>query len=291
MGDEPFDEVAFDTWLAGDPRRRSAFDAMWRRVMGPEIDAASRAYERRRSSKRTLLASCMAILLIGVGGYRAIPLVELRLAPPQEYAVADGKVRDITLEDGTQLTLAGGADVKVRYTRHDRVLELAHGTIFADVAHDERRPFRVDTGDARILVLGTSFEVLSKPGNVRVTVASGAVQFGRNDWFSKPITLDLKQVAVLDQTGLNRIANVNPDSIAPWRREWMEYKGAPLLQVIADLQTLSPQPIRIADESLANRPVSGRIRLTDPIGQIENLSIIHEFKVRHEDDALVITMN
>lgn len=290
-GDEPFDEAAFDAWLAGDSRRQPVFDAMWRRIMGSDMDAALRAYDRRGSSRRTWLASGVAFLLVGAVGYKAMPLIELRLAQPQKYAVVDGTLRKVTLPDGAQLTLAKGAEIRVRYTRHDRVVELARGTIFADVPHDESRPFRIEAGDARIVDLGTRFEVSIKPADVRVTVASGAVQFRRSGWFGKSVHLTASQAATLDLTGLHRIADVEPDKVARWRSEWVEYKGAPMRQVIADLQSLSPRPIKIADESLADKPVSGRIRLTDPVGQLENLSITHAFRIRQSDGALVISRN
>ena len=289
MDNDPFDEDAFNNWLSSDPRCRSVFDAMWRRNMGCQMDAGLGSYERRGASRRTWVASGMAVLLVVVGGYKAMPLVELRLASPQDYAAAEGTVREVMLADGTQLTLGGGAQVKVRYTRHERVVELAHGTIFAHVAHDEQRPFRVESGNARIVDLGTSFEVSSKPESVRVMVASGSVEFGDDGWLSKPINMTASQAAILDGRGLNRIADVDPKNVARWRGEWMEYKGAPLQQVIADLQSLSPVPIEIMDQSLINEPVSGRMRLTDPVSQLENLSIIHGFQIRRTHDALVLS--
>ena len=291
MDKGPFDEDAFNIWLSSDPRCRSVFDAMWRRTMGSQMDAALDSYQRRGASRRTWVASGVAALLVVVCGYKAMPLVELRLASPQDYAVSDGMVREVILADGTQLSLGGGAEVRVRYTRHERVVELAHGTIFAHVAHDEQRPFRVEAGNARIVDLGTSFEVSSKPGSVRVMVASGVVEFGDDGWLSRPINMAASQAAVLDGKGLNRIADVNPNNVARWRSEWVEYKGAPLQQVIADLQSLSPVPIEIKDKSLINQPVSGRMRLTDPVSQLENLSIIHAFQVRRTGDALVISKN
>jgi hypothetical protein len=35
--------------------------------------------------------------------------------------------------------------------------------------------------------------------------------------------------------------------------------------------------------------VSGRIRLTDPMRQINNLSIIHNFSVEQRDGAIILT--
>ena len=291
MGDETFDEAAFESWVAGDPRRRSAFDSMWRRVMGSEMDAALSGYTRRITSRRSTVAAGVTVLLVLAGAYAAIPMIERQVAHTQKYAVADKKVRMVMLADGTRLTLAGGAEVRVRYTRHARVVELKHGTIFADVAHDDRRPFQVDTGGSNIVDVGTSFEVSSKPGNIRVTVASGVVRFGANGWFSAPIDLTARQVAVLGRNGLNRVADVAPDAIASWRSEWAEYKGASLGRVIGDLQTLSPLPIEIADQRLSDKRVSGRIRLTDPAGQLQNLSIIYDFKIRRTDDALILSRN
>jgi transmembrane sensor len=290
MDDGAFDHGAFEAWLVSDPRNQSVFEAMWRRTMGSQVDTALRAYERRRITRRALPAVVAAALAL-VGAHQAMPFIEGCFAPVEDYQVADRAMRTVTLTDGTKLVLAGGASLKVRYTRHERVVELAHGAIFADVTHDKDRPFRVDTGETRIVDIGTSFEVVSKPSLVRVTVASGAVRFGRNQWFGKSLDLGANQAATLDQTGLNRIADANSLRIAPWRNEWAEYKGAPLGQVIADLQSLSPLPIKIADAELADRRVSGRIKLTDPVGQLENLAIVQAFHVEQTEGGFLLSKN
>lgn len=290
MDDRAFDDRAFDAWLTSDPRHQSVFDAMWRRTMGSQMDSALNAYERRRTLRRALPAIGAAVLAL-IGGHQAMPFIEGYLAPVQEYQVADRAMRTVALADGTKLVLAGGASLKVRYTRHERLVELTHGTIFADVAHDKDRPFQVDTGETRIVDIGTSFEVVSKPSLVRVTVASGTVRFGRNQWFGTSLDLGANQAAALDPTGLNRIADANSLSVAPWRSEWAEYKGAPLRQVIADLQSLSPLPIKIADAQLADRRVSGRIKLTDPVGQLENLAIVQAFRIERTEDGFLLSQN
>ncbi|WP_146163375.1 FecR family protein [Sphingomonas fennica] len=289
MGGEAFDEAGFDAWLAGDARRKPLFDTMWRRVMGADMDVALRAYRQRRRARHVALASAAGLLLACTGGYAAWPSVELFLAQPRHYASAEGGIREVVLEDGTRLTLAGGADIRVRYTGHDRVVELTQGTVFADVAHDARRPFRIDAGKARITDLGTRFEVSSNPVAVRVTVESGAVRLGANSWFGDRMDLSADQVAILTGSELSRIANVGAGGVARWRHEWVEYRDVPLSQVVYDLEGVSPLRIRIADEKLANRRVSGRVRLTDPVRQIDNLAVIHDFTITRHDGAIFLS--
>lgn len=288
MDDGPFEEEAFDTWIDQDPRHRTAFDGMWRRIMGPGMGAALHDYDRRMKARRTAVASVAAILIMAAGGYKAMPLIEMQMADAHKFAAADGTVREVVLEDGTRLTLGGGTNVTVRYTGHDRVIELGQGALFANVRHDEDRPFRIETDDAEIVDKGTSFEVVSKAAHVRVTVAAGIVDFAKRGWFQKPTRLAANQVAVLNRNGVNRSADVQPGDVAPWRGEWVEYKAKPLKDVVDDLRSLSPAPIEFAREELGAQPVSGRIRLTDPMGQLENLSVIQGFKIQRTDDRIII---
>lgn len=291
MGDDRFDQGAFDAWIAGDPGRRPVFEAMQRRLMGSDMDVALRAYERRGSARARLAAGAVAAVAIAMLGYAALPTIELQLARPQSYAATGNAVRTVDLEDGTRIALAAGARITVRYTGRERVVDLADGTLFANVSHDPHRPFRIETGNARIVDIGTSFEVTSRAGAVRVAVASGSVRFGSTGWFATPIDVSARQAAILDDSGLTRTGDVDPGAVARWRAEWVEYKGTPLRQVVADLQSLSPMPIEIADPGLADLPVSGRIRLTDPGEQLENLSIIHDFHLRRTGQKLILSKN
>ncbi|WP_053552657.1 FecR family protein [Sphingopyxis sp. 113P3] len=289
MDGEPVDEAAFDAWLSGDPRRKAVFDAMWRRMMGSNMDLALDAYSRKRPSPRALVTGALAVALVMFGGYKAVPSVELFFTQPQEFAAADKTISNVTLDDGSRLTLAGGADVRVRYTRHERVVELTRGTLFADVAHDSSRPFRIEAGGARITDLGTRFEVSKKLSDVRVSVEEGVVRFGPNGWFGKSIDLAANQAAALTDSGLSRLDDPDAGNIARWRSEWVEYQDAPMRQVVADLAGAASLPIEIASESLAERRVTGRIQLTDPDNQLGYLSVIHGFKIGRSDGRILLS--
>lgn len=288
MGDQPFDRGGFDAWIAEDPNHQPVFDTMWQRIMGPGMDDALRRVADQRNARRRMLAggaAAAAVLLFG--GYQALPAIELSMAKPRHYAAAEGGLRDVVLDDGSRLTLAGGAEVRVRYTRHVRAVELVQGTLFADVAPDKALPFRVDAGDSRVTVVGTRFEVSAKPASTRVTVESGVVRFGPGGWFGTPIELTADQAAVTDSSGVHRIARAA--GVARWRSGWVEYRDAPLREVIGDLESLSPQPIEIAGERLAGLKVSGRIRLNDPMRQLDNLAVIHDFAVTRRNGVIVLS--
>jgi transmembrane sensor len=131
--------------------------------------------------------------------------------------------------------------------------------------------------------------VSSKAAFVRVTVESGVVRFGANGWFSNQLDLAAGEAAVLSAADLSRLHDVSRDAVARWRTEWVEYHDTPITQVVADLESVATLPIRIAPGSLADLRVTGRIRLTDPMRQLNNLSIIHDFSVEQREGAIILT--
>ncbi|AJP70777.1 FecR family protein [Sphingomonas hengshuiensis] len=288
MDNAPFDEAGFRSWLSGNPRCQPIFETMWQRVMGPDMDYALCDYGRRKSMARKRLASAAVVALLSLVSYQSLPSIELQLATPQTFEVADGAVRSITLPDGSRLTLGGGAKVNVRFTRSDRVVDFSQGAVFADVAHDSDRPFRIRTNGADIVDIGTSFEVLSKPSEVRVTVTEGEVELKHQGWFGTPVNLKASQAATLSGSSVSRMKNVNLSDVARWRDDWVEYRGTPLRQVIDDLQSLSPLPIEIEGDRLANQPVSGRIKLSRPSEQLDNLAVIQSFRIDRTSHALIL---
>ncbi len=296
MNADAFDSTGFDAWVAGDPRRQPVFDAMWNRIMGPEMDRALSMGHHRRQKGATgmpvggMLAGGVLAVLLLAGGYQMMPAAQLFLTSPQTYAAPTDTMSELQLDDGSVITLAGGAEIAVRQTGHDRDLVLKRGTIFAHVAPDKDRPFRIEAGDGEVTVLGTRFEVSLKPSVVRVTVEQGHVRFGRNRWFGTSVDLTAAQAAALTGDRIDRQMNPIPQGgTARWRSEWVEYDNASLRQVVADLESLSPVPIHIRDEGLARQRISGRIRLTDPLRQIDNLSAIHGFAVRNNGQEILIS--
>jgi ferric-dicitrate binding protein FerR (iron transport regulator) len=86
----------------------------------------------------------------------------------------------LALSDGSHIVLNTGSEVKYpEKFGSDRREVYFWGEAFFEIASDPTRPFVIETGDARIKVLGTSFNVKAYPatGVTEVVVNTGTVLF------------------------------------------------------------------------------------------------------------------
>jgi transmembrane sensor len=145
------------------------------------------------------LGGALGMLLavtIGLFGYQAWqsqPVMHLAVnAEPGEISVQ-------ALQDGSKLMINANSDVEITYYRDKRMVKLNRGEVIFEVARDESRPFIVDSGHAKITVLGTRFAVNRLQNLVRVSVDHGRVRVEPQDLDAKasgtPIILRDGQVA------------------------------------------------------------------------------------------------
>ena len=57
------------------------------------------------------------------------------------------KILEVTLADGSQVTLNTGTQLRVSITEHERRAELASGEAYFEIAKDPSRPFVVKAGE------------------------------------------------------------------------------------------------------------------------------------------------
>lgn len=84
--------------------------------------------------------------------------------------------REVTLTDGSVVTLAKGSDLYYpsEFSAAERIVYL-HGNARFEIAHDKNKPFKVYSGEIVTKVLGTSFSIEPDEGDIRVKVHSGKV--------------------------------------------------------------------------------------------------------------------
>jgi transmembrane sensor len=91
------------------------------------------------------------------------------------YATALGEQRSLALSDGSTVQLNSLSRIRIRYTEHERTVDLLQGQALFHVAKDSTRPFIVYSGQTRVKAVGTQFDVYRKDDGTIVTVVEGRV--------------------------------------------------------------------------------------------------------------------
>jgi transmembrane sensor len=152
------------------PAHRQAYaqaQALWRQTEAPAARLAAeeqaglqqyleamRRPARKPHWQRFAVAACLVLALGGVAGWQPQHwLQDLRA----DYTSAE-QVRQVTLADGSQLTLDAGTAIGVDFDQGERRVRLLRGAAFFQVTHTGA-PFLVDANGGQVRVLGTQFEV------------------------------------------------------------------------------------------------------------------------------------
>jgi transmembrane sensor len=269
--DTPEDRfLAFRQWLEESPEHREAYDrveTLWVALDEPAAENAvtapflpRRAPVRRVQTRRAATWSGIG-LAIAAGLGAAIILPQMANPPHIDvYRTAKGERRDVTLADGSKLSLNSGAEVSVQLGKTRRAVVLTSGEVLFDVVHDPARPFQVTVGDQQIRDIGTEFNVLRRDDQLTVTVLRGAVAV---DTQTNGETVRLSPGDELrHQIGSSQSSQVrvNPEETVAWRGGRLIYRDQPLSAVAADLNRYLPVPISVDDKAGALR-FSGVLQL------------------------------
>ena len=255
--------LAFAAWLEGDDAdaRRKAFDAaqsLWlsidphrdhllRDLSKPDGVGSRGAGRRRKPAWGFLAASALAASLVGAV---ALTLLMWRPAPVsipppalETYATLAGQPRTLHLPDGTRIDLDGATQITIAYAAGLRQITMSGGEADFDVAHDPRRPFVVQVGNAQARVLGTAFDIVRDQGLTRIGVLRGSVRFQVAQQ-----AVDLRRgtgASYRDGTAAIRTYSVDPSVVDTWRVGRFVYRDRPLGEVVADLNRRFATPIQL----------------------------------------------
>lgn len=203
------------------------------------------------------LAAAAVVLAAGTGAWL------LRPAGAVEYATGVGEQREITLADGSAVTLAPASRLVVdpKFGRPNRTVSLT-GRAWFVVTHDDAKPFQVATDGALVEDLGTAFEIQTTGPVVRVAVAEGIVAIHRQDAAS--VTLGPGDVALVDGPGQTLVDHaVEVDRVTSWRKGTLDFEDRPLRDVAAELERWYAISFSLATD-LADKRFTGPI----PTGQL-----------------------
>jgi transmembrane sensor len=203
------------------------------------------------------------------------------------YITAVGGRQEVTLLDHSKITLNTGTRMTVAYSPRSREVSLDYGEASFEVAPDAARPFNVHAGKRDFQVLGTRFNVrVLTSENVELTVSEGEVKvlYAPPRWPDTPAkrrenlsygeaTLTALETAVVEpgyQSVRSLVANEMEARLA-WQRGMLVFDGAPLEDVLAEVDRYTRTKFVLADKALANVQIAGTFRTGDVDGLLREL--------------------
>lgn len=263
--------AALVQWCAADSANAQAYDkaervwrltgqlapattAQWPQPAVPPAVLPRGRPRRRRTWLGAAVAACLMLALA--------PSLTLYLQ--SDYRTAQGETRDVTLRDGSVVSLDSDSAIAVSYAGDRRDVRLLAGQAFFKVASDPRKPFHVRAEHLEVTVTGTAFNVELGAGKASVAVQEGSVNVA--DWHADRLLAQrLTAGDRLDyQAGVVQQRRFAPGQTAAWRNGQVIADDTPIAEVVAELQRYLPGLIVLRDDVLAGKRVTGVYDLRHP---------------------------
>lgn len=199
-----------------------------------------------------------------------------------------GESRTVTLADGSSVSLSGGSAIGVDLTPTARHVRLLAGEAFFDVARDASRPFTVEAGGAKVVVLGTAFDVALDEDTTTVQLARGIV--GISGTAAGAVSeMSPGDMATVDrETGAITHSAVPIGEIGAWRNGLLFVNDVTVDSVVARLRRYHSAWISVPDRTLGRQRVTGLYDLRDPDRALRALVQPHGGRVRALSDYVRI---
>lgn len=286
-------QAALDAWLASDPLNKGALmraQAMLCLIYEAPEQTAAGAEEIapvRRRGRWWLLAG------LPVAAALATVAVMTSLQPEQaRYATETGEIRRVAMDDGSRAVINTDTRIDTEMTRAQRLVALAQGEAWFQVAKDRSRPFVVSAGTVRVRATGTAFAVRRDAGAVIVTVTEGAVEVWDTAAPGRRIPARAGQSARValgrEGPGVPRIAAAQESALA-WRDGDIVLDGMTLGEAVTEFNRYNLRKICIEAPGAAKTPMLGYFKTNQPEQFAEAASAIIDGHVVQDGNHIAIT--
>lgn len=269
-----------EEWKNENEKNKMFFDRLQSRSFNPEIEEQAagvqdiiyiktrekinRAVLKRKLRLWQYVAAASVTLLFIVSG---LSILQVRPTVEPVYVESKspmGSVTRLTLSDGTIVDLNAGSTLSypLAFTEDHRSVTLT-GEAYFEVAKNTKQPFIVETGQMKVQVLGTHFNVKSyqEDNRLTTTLVEGSVSVSVENPdapASKPIILKPNQQITLDRTTREvNIAEVDAGLYSSWKDGECYFENEKLKDIVKILERQFGIPISITGTHLEEQVFSG----------------------------------
>jgi transmembrane sensor len=268
-------------------------ERLWPRVIEAVRDTSSGRWFPAAAAMAMTVVLSLGLLLTGNLRPPGHPAAPAGIAT-QHFETRHGEHLTQRLADNSVLHLNTDSAVSVRYSKSERLVTLLSGQAEFEVAHEANRAFRVHTGSADVIDIGTRFDVRLEQGSTVVTVVEGRVavgpQISSQNQSARSIELTANQqirVAV-GEWPASPVA-VDAERTTSWLHRQIAFEHEPLERVAAEYNRHTSKPIEIATPALRTLRISGVFATDDTDAFIAFLRSLKGVRVQVTETRILVS--
>lgn len=191
-----------------------------------------------------------------------------------DHSTQTGEIREIALPDGTRIILNTATAIDVYFDNQARRIMLRSDEILITTAPDStavHRPFRIQSRQGVIEVLGTRFIVRQDTDISYVTVLEGAIEIHSEHAINTAIRIDAGQYTTFSVKQVMSPVTVQ-ESAAAWSKGMLVAENMRVADFVAELRRYRPGLLR-CDPAVADLRVTDVFPLHDTDPALLNLTL------------------
>lgn len=266
------DRAACARWRARSPEHARAWaraELLLHKLGGLPPALAMPTLNRPRTStgsagRRAAVARLAALLAVAPVGWAAWQLAGQHGWSADQHT-ATGERRDVTLPDGSQISLSTASAIDIKFDSAMRSIYLRKGAVLISTAPDTaRRPFVVHTTQGSLQALGTRFSVRQEAERTHLAVLESAVRITPRSSAAgaQPQTLVAGQQTYFSSSSIDAPTPAD-DSVVAWQQGMLLADRMRLADFCAELAQWHPGFVR-CDPAVADLRVSGAFPIAQP---------------------------
>lgn len=276
-------------------------EEMWENLAG-RVTADLKNSEVNWSFRRTiqplwpyLSAACLLLLLGYAYTHQQKSRVQVAATIiPQPvkyhlYKTVNGQKTTFTIEDGTEIVLNAGSELRVQEPFDDTSRKvLLRGEAFFKVAKDANRPFCITSDKSTTTVLGTMFNLSAYLGEPEIlTVKEGRVQFSEKKSIKNSVILTQGQQGIC-LADLVTKKSVDVESSFAWTTDQLVFEDETLAQIVLRLERWYGVEILVKKKELESVFYKGKFRNPALPLLLEDLSYVMNFRFYIKNKTVTI---
>lgn len=205
------------------------------------------------------------------------------------------ETRSITLPDQTIIVLNRYSSLSYpkRFRGKERKVQL-EGEAYFEVSKDTAHPFKVETGNVRVQVLGTHFNIDAYPEDteIKTTLLEGSVAVSLTGGTGTELVLSPNESAIYDKEQKSLTLHTENDASEEvcWQDGILLFKNAPLQEIARKLSNAFRTVIRIEETELQNYRMTATFTDSESLEEILSLLCRNQkFEYTKTNDHITIT--